>query len=125
MLEFKFLSKNKVFSDWMDMMDDYHLGGIVPSPNTNRYLGFDMDLALISTIRYRRATGVDLRTSDTPLERVGLPINNMCLRILNWNTFDQSPSARIEIYYRLLHPDGPTDFTYRALIQDFERAIEM
>ena len=32
MKEFKFLQKKpeRVFSDWMDMFDDYHLGGITP-----------------------------------------------------------------------------------------------
>ncbi len=34
MREFKFFQKKpeRVFSDWMDMFDDYHLGGIVPDP---------------------------------------------------------------------------------------------
>ena len=30
MQPFKFFQKKRVFSDWMDMMDDYHLGGILP-----------------------------------------------------------------------------------------------
>ncbi len=37
MKPFKFFQKERVFTDWMDMMDDYHLGGIIPSPpNTPR-----------------------------------------------------------------------------------------
>jgi hypothetical protein len=33
MKQFKFFQKERVFSDWMDMMDDYHLGGIpMPEP---------------------------------------------------------------------------------------------
>ena len=29
MRTFKFFQKERVFTDWMDMMDDYHLGGIM------------------------------------------------------------------------------------------------
>ena len=43
MKEFKFFQKERVFSDWMDIMDDYFLGCIQPPPPT-RIDAFDFNV---------------------------------------------------------------------------------
>ena len=123
MMEFKFLNKNRVFSDWMDAMDDYHLGGIPSSFNSNHYLGFDMDRALILAIKYLRDRSQFFIGNDLSLQRLNFPISNTYIRILRWNTYS-SPDARIDISYRIIHNAGYEDYTYTSLIIDFQRMIE-
>ena len=51
MKQFKFFQKKqeRVFSDWMDMMDDYHLGGIQPPTRMEAF-----DLNVIDTVVFGR-----------------------------------------------------------------------
>lgn len=53
MKDFKFFQKKeRVFSEWMDLMDDYHLGGIQP------------------VIRWRRADGVYIPINELSDEHI-------------------------------------------------------
>lgn len=51
MRTFKFFQKEKVFSEWMDQMDDYHLGGIMPM----RWVGVD-----INNLQFRVYTNLSM-----------------------------------------------------------------
>jgi len=91
MMNFKFFQspkKERVFSDYMDMMDDYHLGGIernvVANDIRNNYLNHNMDFALVKVLKFIRHHNQSILFNDISLERVNIPIHNCWLRITDW-----------------------------------------
>lgn len=91
----------------------------------NYYLDFDMDLALINVLRYKRIHNLDIiNSSDTNLENVGVPINNCWMRILEWRNFSSMRPERVEFNYMIIETNTtPAYFTVSIEAEELIRII--
>jgi hypothetical protein len=97
-------------------------------PPGNMYLMFNMDDALINVIRWRQYHNNDMiRSGDTELSMVNVPINNCRLRITGWRNWDlNSLSPTVEINYSVIEINTTArNFTFRMEEQEFLRRIDI
>ena len=99
-------------------------------PPDNMYLMFNMDDALINVIRWRQYHNYDmLRSGDTELSMVNVPVANCYMRILNWGRYDRlltDDGNMIEINYRVMElNNGGRDFTFKMNENEFLRRIDI
>ncbi len=67
--DFKFFQNNKVrvFTEWMDQMDDYHLGGIEPTRNTDVF-----DEMVVGMIEHCRTNAIHMVGFTHSFEMTGV-----------------------------------------------------
>ncbi len=93
----------------------------------NYHLDFDMDMALINVLRYKRMLNLDfVNSSDTNLSNVNVPIDNCWLRVLTWRTSQNVIPEIIEIDYRIFETNNtPINFTMRMEVNELLRRIDI
>ena len=129
MRDFKFLQfteKERVFTDWMDAFDDYHLGGIQRRIG-NHYCNFNMDIALVNALRWKKEHNQDITTgSDVSLVDIGVPIQNCWMRIVSYRSLPSRTPARTEFDFRIIEVNTyPRSFTSSIITSELMRILDL
>jgi hypothetical protein len=96
-------------------------------PPGNMYLMFNMDDALINVIRWRQYHNNDMiRSGDTELSMVNVPVANCYMRILCWRNYTNINPEMIEIDYMVIEINTtPRNFTLRMETTELLRRIDI